>query len=156
MSCDSEKGLMRGSKIFDCFWLIQHWKIHHRKIFREKWTLLITQMARYQRGRRRVGGGGGGRERGKSCRRFRETEMVWVMEEQKGKTVRRHNRVKEDEGDERGMRFLFQSGTFITSKEFILVFFLFFPALTLSLLLSISPPSCTVSSIDQAAFFYFI
>lgn len=44
------------------------------------------------------------------------------MEERQERVVRRRdNRMKEDEEDERGMRFLFLSSTFITSIEFILV-----------------------------------
>lgn len=38
-----------------------------------------------------------------------------------GVVKRRDNRVKEDEEDERGMKFLFLSGAFITSMGFILV-----------------------------------
>jgi len=47
----------------------------------------------------------------------------------KEKMVKRHGRVREDEEDERRMRFLFLSRAFITSMGFILV-------VSLSLLLS--------------------
>lgn len=60
------------------------------------------------------------------------------MEERKDSVVgRRDNRVKEDEEDERGMRFLFLSRAFIISIEFILV-------VSLSLVF-LSCPSLSVS-----------
>lgn len=61
------------------------------------------------------------------------------MEERKDSVVgRRDNRVKEDEEDERGMRFLFLSRAFIISIEFILV-------VSLSLIF-LSCPSLSVSA----------
>lgn len=63
---------------------------------------------------------------------------VWDVEERKDSVVgRRDNRVKEDEEDERGMRFLFLSRAFIISIEFILV-------VSLSLVF-LSCPSLSVS-----------
>lgn len=68
---------------------------------------------------------------------------VWDVEERKDRVVRRtNNRVKEDEEDERKMRFLFLSRAFITCMEFILVvspYLSFFLALLSFLCVSPSP-----------------
>lgn len=68
---------------------------------------------------------------------------------------RRDNRVKEDEEDERGMRFLFLSRAFITSIGFILVVSLSLVlSALLSLCLSLFLLSCTIfTGVNVKTFF---
>ena len=83
-------------------------KIHHGRISWKELTPLITQMAHYLRGR-------DGGEWGMETARYMDGEMAWDVEERKERVLRRRgNRAKEDE---RGMRFLFLSRTFITSRS---------------------------------------